>query len=348
MKKTLKEIASFIHGEIIGDDRAVITGVAGIEDASPGDITFLANPKYRAYLDKTEATAIITALDITHATKPLIRVENPSLAFVKVVSFILPPQEHIPPGIHATAVIGKGVCLGKEVAVGPCVVIEDGVSIGDRTVIYGPAYVGRQSVIGSDSLIYPNVSIRERVTIGNKVIIHSGSVVGSDGFGYVTVDGAHHKIPQVGTVIVEDDVEIGSNVSIDRARFDKTVIGAGTKIDNLVHVAHNVIIGKNCLIIAQVGISGSTTVGNNVILAGQVGVVGHIKIGNNSIVMAQSGINKSLPDGSIVWGTPARPANIAKRISASQQQLPRLFNTISALKKQIEALELKVKNLERS
>ncbi len=348
MKKTLKEIASFINGEIIGDERAVITGVAGIEDAAPGDITFLANPKYRAYLDKTEATAIITSQDITHAAKSLIRVENPSLAFVKIVSFILPAQEHIPAGIHATAVIGKDVCLGKQVALGPGVVIEDGVSIGDRTVIYGPGYVGRQSIIGSESLIYPNVSIRERATIGNRVIIHSGSVVGSDGFGYVTVDGAHHKIPQVGTVIVEDDVEIGSNVSIDRARFDKTVIGAGTKIDNLVHIAHNCVIGKNCLIIAQVGISGSTTVGNNVILAGQVGVVGHIKIGNNSIVMAQSGISKSLPDGSIVWGTPARPANIAKRISASLLQLPRLFNTIGALKKQIEALELKVKNLERT
>jgi UDP-3-O-[3-hydroxymyristoyl] glucosamine N-acyltransferase len=348
MKKTLKEIASFINGEIVGNGDTVITGVAGIEDAGAGDITFIAHPKYEAYLHKTEAAAIITSKDITQAVKPIIRVDNPSLAFVKIVSFILPSQENIPQGIHATAMIGKDVRLGKQVSLGPYVVIEDGVSIGDKTVIFGNSYIGHQSVIGRESLIYPNVSIREKVTIGNKVIIHSGTVVGSDGFGYVTVEGVHHKIPQVGTVIIEDDVEIGSNVSIDRARFDKTVIGAGTKIDNLVHIAHNCIIGKNCLIIAQVGISGSTSIGNNVILAGQVGLVGHIKVGNNSIVMAQSGVSKSLPDGSVVWGTPAKPANIAKRVSASMQQLPRLFNTIGALKKKIEELELKVKNLEQS
>ncbi|MFA6216490.1 MAG: UDP-3-O-(3-hydroxymyristoyl)glucosamine N-acyltransferase [Candidatus Omnitrophota bacterium] len=346
MKKTLKEIASFLNGEIIGDGNTVITGVAGIEDAAAGDITFIANPKYRAYLDKTEASAVITSKDMTQAVKPIIRVDNPSLAFVKIVSFILPSEEKIPQGIHPTAVVGKDVRLGKQVALGPHVIVEDGVSIGDKTVIWGNSYLGHQSTIGRETIIYPNVSIREKVSIGNNVIIHSGTVVGSDGFGYVTVEGTHYKIPQVGIVIIEDDVEIGSNVSIDRARFDKTVIGRGTKIDNLVHIAHNCIIGKNCLIIAQVGISGSTSIGNNVILAGQVGLVGHIKVGNNSIVMAQSGVSKSLPDGSVVWGTPAKPASIAKRVSASMQQLPRLFDTIRELKKKIEELESKVKNIE--
>ena len=339
MARTIKEIAKLIDGEVVGDPDLLIDGIAGIEDAKEGDITFLANPKYLPFLDKTKASAVITGRDIGACSKTVVKTENPSFSFTKVVYFLLPKSEGHFKGVHASAVIGKDVKLGKNAAVGACAVIEDGAAIGDNTVIYPCCYIGKNTKIGNDALIYSNVTIRERITVGDRVIIHSGTVIGSDGFGYVTVDGTHHKIPQVGTVVVEDDVEIGANVTVDRARFDKTVIGKGTKIDNLVQIAHNVTIGKNCLIVAQVGISGSTEIGNNVILAGKVGVVGHIKIGDNSIVMAQSGVIKSLPEGSIVWGTPAKPADLAKKISACIQNLPKMHETLKALKNKIEEFE---------
>lgn len=343
MQRTVKEIADFIGGEVIGDGSIAITGVSGIQDAQPGDITFLANNKYLVFLEKTSASAIITSREIKTASRPIIRTENPSLAFVKIVSFVSPVEVVHPKGIHPTAVLGKAVKIGSDVAIGPYCVIEDNASIGDKTIIYSGSFIGASSQIGRQALIYPNVSIRERTIIGERVIIHSGSVIGSDGFGFVAVEGVHHKIPQQGVVVIEDDVEIGANVSIDRARFDKTVIGRGTKIDNLVHIAHNVIIGKNCLIVAQVGISGSTAIGDNVILAGQVGIVGHLKIGDNCVVMAQSGVSKSIPEGTTVWGYPAKPEKIAKRINASVANLPRLYDALAELKKRIEDLEKKVK-----
>jgi UDP-3-O-[3-hydroxymyristoyl] glucosamine N-acyltransferase len=343
MSKTLEEIADFVNGEVVGNKKVVITGVAGIQDAHEGDITFLANPKYLPYIDKTAASAIITSRDIKDSSKPIIRTDNPSLAFTKVVSFIRPQDIKQPKGIHPTAILGKNVSLGKDVALGAHVVIEDNVSIGDKTVIYAGSFIGQDTKVGTDTLIHANVSLREGVTIGNNVVIDSGTVIGSNGFGFVTVEGVHHRIPQVGTVIIEDNVDIGANVTIDRARFDKTVIGCGTKIDNLVHIAHNVIVGKNCLIVAQVGISGSTRVGNNVVLAGQAGIVGHITIGDNSVVMAQSGVSKSIPPDTYVWGYPAKPANIAKRVNASVQNLPRLYNTVNEMKKKIEELEKKAK-----
>ncbi len=344
MQRTLKEIAKLINGEIVGDADIIITGVAGIEEASEGDITFLANPKYLPLLERTRASAVITFRNIEAKTKPLIRTDNPSLAFAKIVSSLIPHQIKRPCGIHPTAILGKNISLGRDVAIGPYAVIEDGVLIGDKTIIYANCYVGANTEIGSNTLIYPSVSIRENIEIGSRVIIHSGVVIGSDGFGYVSLEGIHHKIPQVGTVVIEDDVEIGANVTIDRARFDKTIIGRGTKIDNLVHIAHNVVIGQNCLIVAQVGISGSTRIGNNVILAGQVGLVGHINIGDNAIVMAQSGVSKSVPANTTVWGYPAKPADIAKRINASVQNLPRLYEKVEELKKKIEELEAKLKN----
>ena len=341
MAKTLKEIAELVGGEIVGDENIVIRGIAGIQEAVEGDLTFLANPKYLSYLEKTRASAVITSRDIQAQPKPIIRTDNPSLAFNKAVIFILPEQKEHFKGIHKSAVIGKNVKLGRNVSIGACVVIEDGCSIGENTIIYPNCYLGRNSSVGDGALIYSNVSIRENCSVGNRVIINCGTVIGSDGFGFVTVEGIHHKIPQAGTVVVEDDVEIGANVTIDRARFDKTIIGQGTKIDNQVHIAHNVRVGKNCLIVAQVGISGSTVIGNNVILAGKVGVVGHISIGDNSVVMAGAGVVKSLPAGSIVWGLPAKPVDEAKKISACVQILPKLFETVKGLKNKIEAIEKK-------
>lgn len=340
MRKTLKEIAKLIGGEIIGDEGTVITGVAGIKEAQEGDITFVANPKYIPFIHQTRASAVITSKDMLSAPRPIIRTENPSLAFAKMISLITPNEVEHPEGIHPTAILGRNISLGAGVSIGPYTVIEDNVSIGDRTIIYANCYVGHSAKIGSKTLIYSNVSLRERVTIGSRVIIHSGSVIGSDGFGFVTIDGAHHKIPQTGTVEVGDDVEIGANVTIDRARFDKTVIGRGTKIDNLVQIAHNVIIGENSIIVAQAGISGSTIIGKGVTLAGQAGLVGHITVGDGAVVAAQGGVTKSIAPNTVVSGYPAKPHDIAKRINACVQNLPKLYKTITELKKRIEELEL--------
>lgn len=343
MQKTLKEIAQIIAGEVVGDDSIMITGVAGIKEAQEGDITFLANPKYSLLLDKTRASAVITAQDVETTAKPLIRTENPSLAFAKIISSFAPSPAARPKGIHPTAIIGKDVSLGKDVAIGPYAVIEDDVGVGDNTIIYAACFIGGHTKIGSNTLIYPNVSIRERISIGSRVIIHSGTVIGSDGFGYVAIKGLHHKIPQIGIVEINDDVEIGANVTIDRARFDKTVIGRGTKIDNLVHIAHNVIIGENSIIVAQAGISGSTIIGKNVTLAGQAGLVGHITVGDGATVAAQAGVTKSVPANTIVSGYPAKPHEVAKRVNACIQNLPKLYELVAQLKKKIAELEVKLK-----
>lgn len=340
MEKTLGEIAEIVNGDVVGNKNVVVTNVCGIKEAREGDLTFIANPKYINLMNHTRASAIIVSSDIkTNTSKPLIRTENPSLAFAKIVSLLAPNELIKPEGIHSTAVIGKNVKLGERVAIQPYVVIADNVEIGDDTVLYAGVYIGHHTRIGSNCLIYPHVSIRERITIGSRVIIHSGTVIGSDGFGFATVKGVHHRIPQIGTVAIEDDVEIGANVTIDRARFDKTWIKRGTKIDNLVQIAHNVVIGEDTIVVAQTGVSGSTTVGNNVILAGQSGVIGHIEIGDNSIVAARAGVTKSVPANACVSGYPAKPHQKAKRINACVQKLPELFRVVKELEKKIEELE---------
>ncbi len=343
MHKTLKDIAKLIDGKVIGDENIVITGVAGIKEAREGDITFIANPKYIAYLENTAASAIIVSREVSVAVKPVIQVENPSLAFAKVVSLAAPSEVRHHKGIHPTVIMGKGVLLGKDVAIAPYTVIEDNVSIGDRAVIYSNCYIGHGVSIGSDTLIYANVSIRERSILGSRVIIHNGTVIGSDGFGFATIEGLHHKIPQIGIVEIGDDVEIGANVTIDRARFDKTVIGSGTKIDNLVQIAHNVEIGENSIIVAQAGISGSTIIGKGVTLAGQAGLVGHITVGDGAIVAAQAGVTKSVAAHTLVSGYPAKPHAQAKRINACVQNLPKIYDAVAELKKKIEELEPKIK-----
>ncbi len=339
MEMTLEKVAEIVNGEIIGDKNVVITGISGIKEAKEGDITFVANPKYLSLMDTTCASAIITFKEVKDAPKPIIRCENPSLAFAKLVSLLAPNEIRHPTGIHPHAIIGENVKLGKDVAIQAYTVVEDDAEIQDGAVIYSGVYIGHHTKIGKNTLIYPNVSIRERVEIGDRVIIHSGTVIGSDGFGFATVKGVHHKIPQIGTVVIEDDVEIGANVTIDRARFDKTLIGRGTKIDNLVQIAHNVIIGEHSIVVAQTGISGSTIVGKDVILAGQSGVVGHITIGNGAIVAAQAGVTKSVPPGTKVSGYPAKPHQVAKRVNACLQRLPELFKKVRELEKRVEELD---------
>jgi len=341
MRKTLKEIAELVEGEVIGDKSIVVTGANGIKEAGPGDITFLSNPKYHSLLNLTSASAVITSREIFDTSKPVIRTDNPSLAFVKVISLIKSDAIGYVKGVHANAILGKNVKLGKDVSLGAYAIAGDNARIGDSSIIYPGVFIGNDVSIGTNTIIYANVSIRDKSIIGNNVIIHSGTVIGSDGFGFITIEGKHHKIPQVGVVEIGDNVEIGANVTIDRARFGKTSIGAGTKIDNLVQIAHNVTIGKNCLIVAQAGISGSTTIGDNVILAGQVGLVGHITIGDNVIVTAQSGVSKSIPANLILSGSPARPNMEHQKVLACTYNLPKLFDLVKELKKRIEGLESK-------
>jgi UDP-3-O-[3-hydroxymyristoyl] glucosamine N-acyltransferase len=348
MRVTLAEIARLVGGEVSGDGATLITGVAGIKEAQPGDITFLANPKYLPLLEQTQASAVIIGRDVEATSRrPVVRADNPSLAFTKVITQCIPEEVYHWVGVHPSAVVGKGVTLGKDVSIGPCAVVADHASIGDKTVVYAGCYIGAYSRVGSGCLIYPNVSIREKVTVGDRVIIHSGAVLGSDGFGFVTVDGVHTKIPQVGTVEIGDDVEIGANVTIDRARFDKTVIGKGTKIDNLVHLAHNVVVGEHCLLVAQVGVSGSTEIGNRATLAGQVGVAGHLTIGEGAIVGAKAGVTKSVPAGIFVSGYPAKPHDKAQKVNACVQNLPRLMENVKSMAQRIEALEAQLKELKR-
>lgn len=341
MPKTLAELASFLKAELIGEKNIIISGVNGIREAEKGDITFVANPKYLSLVDKTNASAVITSKEVSSASKPLIRVDDPSLAFAKVVDLFSSVKIKHPKGIHPSAIVGSNVKLGKNVALGAYAVIGDDVQIGDNTVIYSGSFIGDGVEISKDCLIYPNVTIRERSKLGNRVIIHSGTVIGSDGYGYVKIEGKHHKIPQIGIVVIEDDVEIGSCVTIDRARFDKTIIGKGTKIDNLVQIAHNVKVGENVLIIAQAGISGSTEIGNNAILAGQAGLVGHIKIGEGAIVGAQGGVTKSIPPNTFVSGYPARPHQEAMKIYGSMHKIPDLIKKVQELENRIKELEVK-------
>jgi UDP-3-O-[3-hydroxymyristoyl] glucosamine N-acyltransferase len=343
MRLTIADIAKLINGEIVGDGDVEITGCSGIQDAKNGDITFLANPKYLDQAQTTHASAVIIPRQMSLPGKIVIRADNPSLGFTQVLNrFIEQAPDYRPKGIHPTAIIAPDARLAADVAVGPYTIIESGAVIGKGSVIYGQCYIGHGVSLGDGCLMYPGVVVREQVVIGSRVIVHSGTVIGCDGYGYVTVEGKHIKIPQIGTVIIEDDVEIGANVTIDRARFDKTIIGEGTKIDNLVHIAHNVVVGKHCLIVAQVGVSGSSKLGNYVILAGQVGIVGHLTIGDGAIVAAQSGVSKSLKAGEQVFGSPAQPIRNAFRTNAHIQRLDQYVDTIKDLKKRIEELEKKI------
>lgn len=339
MNVALKELARLVNGKAVGDSETIVTGVAGIMEAKKGDITFVAHPKYARNIRQTKASAIVLAKPHEKCFIPMLVVENPQYAFSRIISYFhLKPYS--PKGVSPKAVIGKDITLGKDLSIHPFVTIEDRVKIGNRVTIYPWVYIGDDSKIGEDCIIYPNVTIMKKIFIGKRVIIHSGTVIGSDGYGYVSYNGKHHKIPQVGEVLIEDDVEIGSNVSVDRATLGKTIIKRGTKIDNLVQIAHNVKIGEDSIIIAQVGISGSSEIGNNVILAGQAGVADHVMIGDDSRVGAQSGVNKDIESKQKVMGNPYMPYGKFLRSYA-------LFTRLPEIKDQLKAHEERLKKLEK-
>ena len=334
------EIARQVNGIVEGDVSLEITGLAAIEEAKPGDITFLSNPRYAAAVAATKASAIIVNESWTGPCPcAVIRVKSSDRAFSVLASLMFPPAGAAKPGVHATAILALGVELGKDVSIGPYCVLEAGVKVGDRTQLSASCYVAQGTAIGKDCRLYPQVTIRERTRIGDRAIIHNGAVVGSDGFGYARVGDRWEKIPQVGTVEIGDDVEIGANVTIDRARFGKTVIGNGVKIDNLVQVAHNVKIGENSAIAAQTGISGSTVVGKNVQLGGQAGISGHLTIGDGVVVGGQGGVTKDIPAGWFVSGYPAMPHDKAKETHAHLMRLPHLKKRVAELEHRLAEVE---------
>ncbi len=337
MDASIEELASLVGGRVAGGGAGDvrITGAASVSDAQEGDITFFGNAKYLAALRASRATCALVPEDFSESIPAVpIHVANPSLAFAKILERFAPRPVVFPPGVHPAAFVGEGASLGKDVSIQPHAVIEPGATIGDRAFIGANVYIGHGARIGADSVIYPNVSVRERCLLGNRVIVHSGAVIGSDGFGFEMTAGRHVKIPQIGIVQIDDDVEIGANTTIDRARFGRTWIGEGTKIDNLVQIAHNVVIGKHSVIVSQVGISGSSRLGNYVTLAGQVGVVGHIEIGDQAVVAAQSGVSKSVPAKQVMWGSPAAPMQEQKERHAYIGRLPKLWERV----KKLEAL----------
>ncbi len=333
----LREIAKLIDGEVIGDPETEIKGVAGISDASEGDITFLINPKFIKECAESRVSCVIVKDMIPDIKKPQVKTANPHYAFAKLLEhFYVKP--FILSGISDRAYVSDKARTGKDVTISPMVFVSDNAAIGDKTVIYPGVFIGENSHIGDECIIYPNVTIRENIKIGSRVIIHPGAVLGSDGFGYVFEKGIHYKIPQTGGVIIGDDVEIGANVTIDRATTGNTVIGKGTKLDNLVHIAHNVKIGENTIITAQGAVAGSAEIGSFVMTGGQVGVADHARIDDGCMIGAQSGVMGHLKKG-VYSGSPVIPHRDWLKAVAIFARLPELNKKIKELEDKIETIE---------
>ena len=338
---TLDQIAARLGCVVDGDGSTLITGVAALKEAEAGDLSFLANPKYASQMDTTGASAVIVDKNWDKSCPAtLLKVDQPDKAFGQIAMLFAPAPVPRFQGVHQSAVIGKNVTLGEGVSIGPLCVVEEDAQIGDGTVLVGSCYVGYRVKIGKNCLIYAQVSLREYVQLGDRVIIHDGTVIGSDGFGYaVDGQGVRTKIPQIGTVVICDDVEIGSNVSIDRARFGRTRIGKGVKIDNLVQIAHNVQIGDHAVIVAQVGISGSTAIGEKAILAGQSGVAGHLHIGAGAVIGGRAGVTKDVAPGAFMAGMPAVPHADFMKAYALYLRLPEMRRKLIELEKRLPPLK---------
>jgi UDP-3-O-[3-hydroxymyristoyl] glucosamine N-acyltransferase len=330
---TVSELAALVGGEVFsGSGDAVIEGPAALESAGPGEISFFAHPRYATDLRTTRAAAVLVPRDFAGETPAAcIRVDDPSAAFTRITREFLREPAPPPAGVHPSAVVHSGAQIAPDASIGEQAVVMPGAVIGPRSVVMAGGYIGTGARIGAACLLHPHAVVGHGCLLGDRVILHSGAVVGSDGFGYDTQDGRHTKIAQSGIVVVEDDVEIGANTTIDRARFGRTVIGEGTKIDNLVMIAHNVVIGKHCIVCAQVGIAGSARIGNHVILAGQAGLVGHIRIGDGAIVGAQTGVSNDIEPGARVVGSPPRPIGDWKRSIIRVDKLAELYDRVKKL-----------------
>ena len=336
MTLTLEQIAKLSGGKLEGDPETKITGAASLAEATVHEVSFFNNPRYLAQLRKTRAAAVIVPRDFSEQIEAaVIRTPDPAKAFGQVVTKFAPPPIKFAPGIHPSAVIHPRAKLGDHISIQPLVVIEAGARIGSHTVIGAGSYIGHDVVIGDGCMIYPRVTIRERCRLGARVILHSGAVIGADGFGFEMTAEGQQKVPQIGIVQIDDDVEIGANTTIDRARFGRTWIQAGAKIDNLVQVAHNVVVGKDTVIAAQTGIAGSVRIGKRVMIGGQAGIIGHIEIADGTMIGAQTGVSKNL-NGGVWWATPSVPLKEAKVQLAWVRRLGEFFERVRKIEAKLK------------
>jgi UDP-3-O-[3-hydroxymyristoyl] glucosamine N-acyltransferase len=342
---TAAEIAERVQGEVEGHRGTRFTGLASAEGARAGDLTFAETPGHFLAAEQSAAAGILVSGAVPASGKVLVRVPNARVAFAKILPLFFPP-EALAPGIHPSAVVSPSAQVHRTAHIGPGCAIGDGVQIGARSALLGGNHVRPDSTLGEDVRLFPNVVLYERTVIGHRVSIHAGTVIGSDGFGYVFDGGIHRKILQVGNVIIHDDVEIGANAAIDRGALGSTVIGAGTRIDNLVHIAHNVVIGRYCLIMGQVGFAGSTSLGDYVVIASQSGIAGHLHLGHQATIGAKSGVMRDVPDGGVVLGIPAAPDKQAKRQWIGIQQLPETTRRLRHLEKLVEQLTARLATTE--
>lgn len=328
------EVANYLQGRVIGDPATVLTGFAPADRARAGDLTFAESEAFFAKAEQTTAAAIIVSGPFRSERKTLIQVPDARVAFAKALTLFF-PEQHPAPGVHPTAVIAPSARIDPTAHIGPHCVVGERARIGPRCVLHAGDFVGEDCQLGEEVILFPNVTLYARTEVGHRVRIHAGAVIGADGFGYVQDNGIHRKVPQIGNVIIGDDVEIGANTTIDRGALGPTIIGRGTKIDNLVMIAHNVEVGEHCLLVGQVGIAGSTKLGNYVVLAGQVGIAGHLRIGNRVTIAAQSGVMHDIPDGEKWLGTPAGPDRETKRQMVALRHLPEALKRLSALEKKL-------------
>jgi UDP-3-O-[3-hydroxymyristoyl] glucosamine N-acyltransferase len=335
---TLAALAAALGASLDGDPARVVTGVAPLAAATPSDVSFLTDPRYRAVARATRAGAVVAPLDADAMGPALLRVKHPQQALIRLLE-LFHPREAAAPGAHPSAVVAAAARIDPTASVGALAVIEAGAAIGSGVRVHPLAYIGENVEVGDESEIHPHAVLLRDVRIGRRVIVHAGAVIGGDGFGYAFDGAAHRKIPQVGTVVIEDDVEVGANTTIDRATLGATVIGRGTKIDNLVQIGHNVEVGAHAILVSQVGISGSSRIGRGAVLAGQVGVADHVTVGDGATVGAQSGLAADVGPGAKVLGSPARPMMQAKRIYLTEEKLPDWNRRIRELERRVERLE---------
>ncbi len=336
--KTLGELAEYVGGRVCGDPNVVIGSASTLGRAGEGEISFLANSKYEKQLRTTKASAVIVGKEMANTSVPLLVADDPYYAFMQIMVLLHGHRKHKKVGISPRSLISDSAKIGADCHVHDFVIVADEVRVGDGCIIYPGVHIGEGAQIGNDCIIYPNVAIYDGCRIGNRVIINANSAIGEDGFGYASYKGVHHKIPQIGIVIIEDDVEIGACCGVERGTLGDTVIGQGSKLGDLVAIGHGAKVGAHCLLVAQVGIAGSTTLGHHCMVGGQVGIVGHVYIGNNVTIAAQAGVINNVPDGKVVLGAPAIEANQGKRAYSMIQYLPEMRQSIRDLHSRIERI----------